>query len=119
MPNDLEGHPTATYVIDVSSGVFPLVLEGIKEQFDSVKVVEQTNGQSIQSLHESFPVLVEQALERLQKNRLARNLDRVAQQIWQTGRFQHYLPAEALAKLHQARALIASVRETTEQWKLD
>ena len=118
MPTDLEGHPSATYQIDVSHGMTEFVIDGIKAFFDSVKVVEVTNGQSVQSMYESFPDLVKQAREIHQKRTLANNLDRVAHQIRQTHRFKHHLPSAEIAKLKKAETLIESVRTTTDKWNL-
>ena len=119
METDVEGHPTATYQIDVSISLFPLVVEGIKERFDSVEVVDQTNGQSVRSLRESFPNLVERARETHQKSILAEDLDRVANRISTSRRLQHHLPADELAKLQHASTLINQIRETTEKWKTE
>ena len=119
MPNDVEGHPTATYEIDVAISLYPLVVEGIKERFDSVKVVDQTNGQSVQSMEASFPGLVERARESHQKSVLAKDLDRVANGISHSRRLQHHLPVEELTKLQHASTLIDSIRATTEKWELE
>ena len=103
---------------DVAISLLPLMVEGIKERFESVEVVDRTNGQSIESMRGSFPYLVEQVIDANQKNALAKVLDGVASSIRRTGFLQHHLPADELSRLHEASTLIESIRATTEKWKL-
>ena len=119
MESDLEGFPTATYEIDIASIPAKLVIEGIKEHFDSVKVVKVSNGQAIQSMRKSFPDLVEQATEAYSKSLFADGLNRAVREMRAIDRLSHHLSPEDRAKYNQIGTLIDDIRLTTVKWKLD